>query len=311
VWLGGYIKQAAALLRLVSSDQTDRRDDASMQKFLLLSSVIVAAGPALGADLPVKAPPIAAAVPYTWTGCHVGGHVGAGWDRTTYSDPGTFLAPAPPFIAGGLNQNFAPAGAAFSVSSDAAFLGGVQAGCDYQFASSWVIGIGGDFSWTDIRSVANDPFFNGKNGRPIALSARTEEIASMTGRLGYAWDRVLLYGKGGAAYAHDRYSSNNAGGINNAIFGCGNVAPFDCSIVGSADRWGWTAGIGLEWAFATNWSAMIEYDHYGFGTKTVSMNVTNQAGITPANLNVRHDIDTVKIGVNYRFWSPAPVVARY
>ena len=61
-----------------------------MKKLLLLSSAIVAAGPALAADLPMKAPPMAAAVPYSWTGCHVGGHIGGAWDRTTYSDPGTF-----------------------------------------------------------------------------------------------------------------------------------------------------------------------------------------------------------------------------
>jgi outer membrane immunogenic protein len=286
-----------------------------MKKLLLLSSAIVAAGPALAADLParmpVKAPPMAAAVPYTWTGCHVGGHIGAAWDRTRYSDPGTFLAPAPPFIAGGLNQNFAPAGASFSTNGDGAVLGGVQAGCDYQFASHWVIGIGGDFSWTDINSLANDPFFNGKNGRPIALSSRTDDIASITGRVGYAWDKVLFYGKGGAAFAHDKYSSNNAGAINNAIFGCVNGLAGDCSVAGSTDRWGWTAGVGLEWAFATNWSAFAEYDHYGFDTRTVVMNVTNATGITPANLNVRHDIDTVKVGINYRFWSAGPVVARY
>jgi hypothetical protein len=68
-----------------------------MKKFLLLSSAIVAAGPALAADLPTKAPPMAAPVPYTWTGCHVGGHIGAGWDHTTYSDPGTL---APPIFGG-------------------------------------------------------------------------------------------------------------------------------------------------------------------------------------------------------------------
>ena len=107
------------------------------------------------------------------------------------------------------------------------------------------------------------------------MSARTDDIASITGRVGYAWDKVLVYGKGGAAYAHDKYSSNNAGAINNAVFGCGGAAPPDCAVAGSADRWGWTAGIGLEWAFATNWSAMIEYDHYGFDTKTISMVVTN------------------------------------
>jgi outer membrane immunogenic protein len=284
---------------------------AAMKKLLLLSSAIVAAGPALAADLSTKAPPMAAAVPYTWTGCHVGGHIGGAWDRTTYSDPGTVLAAAPPFIAGGLTQNFAPAGASFSGNSQGGFLGGVQAGCDYQFASRWVVGIGGDFSWTDINSLTNDPFFNGKNGRPIGLSARTDDIASITGRVGYTWDRVLFYGKGGAAYAHDKYSSNNAGGINNAIFGCVNGVAGDCSVAGSADRWGWTAGVGLEWAFAANWSAFAEYDHYGFDTKTIAMNVTNATGIVPANLNVRHDIDTVKVGINYRFWSAGPVVARY
>src|SRR3954453_24017771 len=119
----------------------------AMKKLLLLSSALVVGGQAMAADLPVKAPPVAAAVPYSWTGCHVGGHVGAGWDRSTYSDPGTFV---PGF---GSIQNFAPAGASFSGHGDAAFLGGAQAGCDYKFASRWVIGVGGDFSWTNLINV--------------------------------------------------------------------------------------------------------------------------------------------------------------
>jgi outer membrane immunogenic protein len=287
-----------------------------MKKFLLLSSAIVAAGPALAADLPVKAPPMAAAAPYSWTGCHVGGHIGAGWDRTTYSDPGTFVAVAlPPFLAAGLNQNFANPGQAFNANSQAGFLGGVQAGCDYQFANRWVVGIGGDVSWTSIGSVTNDPFFGGKNGNPVRFSARTDEIATITGRVGYAWDKVLIYGKGGAAYAHDRYAQDNSFAINNAVFGCDNAVAgplVGCNTAGSVDRWGWTAGVGVEWAFATNWSAMIEYDHYGFDTRTLSVNVINNSTpVLPANLNVRHDIDTVKVGINYRFWSPGPVVARY
>jgi outer membrane immunogenic protein len=286
-----------------------------MKKLLLLSSALVAAGPALAADLPVKASPMAAPAPYSWTGCHVGGHVGAGWDRTTYSDPGTV---APPFFGGApvLTQNFANLGQEFSVNSQGAFLGGVQAGCDYQFASNWVIGIGGDVSWTNLSSVTNDPFFGGKNNRPVAFSARTDEIATLTGRVGYAWDKVLFYGKGGGAYAHDKYAVSNSFGINNAFLGCdnGNTSGgfVGCNTAGSAGRWGWTAGFGVEWAFATNWSAMIEYDHYGFDTKTIQMNViNNSAAIIPANLNVRHDIDTLKVGINYRFWSPGPVVARY
>jgi outer membrane immunogenic protein len=284
-----------------------------MKKLLLLSSAIVVAGPAFAADMPVKARPIAA-VPYSWTGCHVGGHIGGAWDHTTYSDPGTV---SPGFLGGpALGQNFAPLGTSFAVNGDGSFLGGVQAGCDYQFASHWVIGFGGDVSWTNLNSLANDPFFNGKNGQPIALTSRTNEIATITGRVGYAWDRVLFYGKGGAAYAHDKYSSNNANGITNTFFGCDNGNPagafVDCRVAGTADRWGWTAGVGVEWAFATNWSAMVEYDHYGFDTKTIAMSATNNSfPVIPANLNVRHDIDTVKVGINYRFWSAGPVVARY
>jgi outer membrane immunogenic protein len=274
-----------------------------MKKFLLLSSALIASGPTMAADLAIKAPPIAAAVPYaySWTGCHVGGHVGAGWDRTTYSDAGAVI---PGF---GTFQNFAPAGASFSANSRAAFLGGVQAGCDYQFASNWVLGLGGDFSWTDLSSVANDPFFNGKNGAPMPFSSRTDEIATITGRIGYAWDRVLIYGKGGAAFAHDKYAVTNLAAVNNVTCGFGN----GCNMAGSADRWGWTAGVGFEWAFAPNWSAMIEYDHYGFDTRAVAMNVINTTGLLPANLNVRHDIDTVKVGINYHFWSPGSAGARY
>jgi outer membrane immunogenic protein len=263
----------------------------------------------------MKALPMAAAVPYSWTGCHVGGHIGGAWDRTTYSDPGTVVQPFPPFLTSP-HQNFAGPGQGFSANSQGAFLGGVQAGCDYQFASHWVIGIGGDVSWTNLSSVTNDPFFGGKNGNPVVFSARTNEIATLTGRVGYAWDKVLFFGKGGGAYAHDKYAVNNSLGINNAFFGCdnGNAAGafVGCNTAGSADRWGWTAGVGVEWAFATNWSAMIEYDHYGFDTKTLQMNVLNSSfAVTPANLNVRHDIDTVKVGINYRFWSAGPVAARY
>jgi outer membrane immunogenic protein len=287
-----------------------------MKKFLLLSSAIVAAGPALAADLPVRAPPVAAALPYSWTGCHVGGHVGGAWDRTTYSDPGTL---APPFFGGGatvLTQNFANPGQAFSANSQGAFLGGAQAGCDYQFDSHWVIGIGGDISWTNLGSVTNDPFFGGKNGNPVAFSSRTDEIATITGRVGYAWDNVLFYGKGGAAYAHDKYATSNSFGVNTAFFGCDNGIVggtfVGCNTAGSADQWGWTAGAGVEWAFATNWSVMMEFDHYGFDTKTLSMNIINNSvPVIPANLSVRHDIDAIKVGINYRFWSADPVVARY
>jgi outer membrane immunogenic protein len=273
-----------------------------MRRLLLASSALVLAGPAFAADLParmpVKAPPAVAAVPYTWTGCYLGGHVGAGWDRTSFSDPGTPF-PGFLFVPPSIQQTLAPVGASVGVNSRAGVVGGVQAGCDYQFANNWVIGLGGDFAWSDIHGLANDPFFVGKNGGPVPISTRTNEIASLTGRVGYAWDHFLLYGKGGGAWAHDNYSIQN---LNCALF-------TTCNLTGSTDRTGWTAGVGLEWAFADHWSALVEYDHYGFGSKGLAF--FDPVNVLTRVYNVKQDVDVVKVGINYRFWSPGPVVARY
>jgi outer membrane immunogenic protein len=271
--------------------------DFDMKNLFLISSALVFAGPAMAADLPVqmptKAPPVVASVPYTWTTCSVGGHVGAGWDHTTFTDPGNASIL-------GVAQFIAPAGSSIGVNGGTGLVGGVQAGCDYQFASNWVIGIGGDFAWSNINGIANDPFFTGKNGGAIPLSTQTDRIASVTGRVGYAWDHFLLYAKGGGAWAHDNYSIQNA----NCLFvSCGNL-------VGSLERTGWTAGIGLEWAFAKNWSALVEYDHYGFGNKGIGFvsSVTSPQSLV---FNVKQDVDIVKVGINYRFGLGEPVVARY
>ncbi len=109
-----------------------------MRNLLLGTVAIVAliAGPANAADLAVKAAPVYKAPPpvvtyYSWTGCYVGGHVGGLWAKKDWT-----LAPPDPMFALG--------------SHDAdSWLGGVQAGCDYQFAGGFVIGIQGDYAWTD------------------------------------------------------------------------------------------------------------------------------------------------------------------
>jgi outer membrane immunogenic protein len=276
------------------------------KKLLLASSILVFAGPALAADLPARMPtkaPIVAPVAYNWTGCHLGAHVGAGWSRTSYSE-----TPPSPY-----NPAVVPAGTSLGFDSDASVLGGVQAGCDYQFAGNWVIGLGGDFSWTDIKHSGIDPFFDGKNGSQVRVNGRTDQLATLTGRLGYSWDRVLLYAKGGGAWARDEYN------IQNLVFmyggPCGSTTQildfFACNPAGGASRFGWTVGVGAEWAFADNWSMFAEYNHYGFGNKGVSFTDPNNTNNPLLVLDVKQDIDAVKLGINYRFRAPGPVVARY
>ncbi len=80
------------------------------------------------------------------------------------------------------------------------FLGGLQAGCDYQFAGGWVIGIAGDYAWTE--PMAATP----ASCSPASSTIRSvKSLASVTGRLGYAWDRFLGYVKGGGAWERDEY----------------------------------------------------------------------------------------------------------
>jgi outer membrane immunogenic protein len=242
--------------------------------------------------MPVKAPVKVAPV-YTWTGCYVGGHIGAASGKTEISEP---LNP--------IDQNFAPADAPIAVDGRTAFLGGAQVGCDYQFAANWVIGAAGDFSWTNIDGQTTDPFFAGKTGGPILLNAKTDWITTATVRLGYAWDRWMLYGKGGAAWIHNEYSIQNLafwGNPSSDFCASGGIVP--CNPAGSETRTGWTLGVGIAWAFANNWFAAIEYARYDFGNRSVTLTDPNGAGGIPVSgpVNVKQDFDSIRLNINYRF----------
>jgi outer membrane immunogenic protein len=245
-----------------------------VKKILLASAAVVASGAALAADLPTKAPLPARVAPFSWSGCYIGVHAGAGWSRTDFTDPS--------------GSDIAPLGAAVRVDSGASFLGGGQVGCDYQFASNWVIGLAGDFSWANIDNEVVDPFFDGKTpGIPLTLRSQTDFLASATGRVGYAWDRYLIYAKGGVAWSHNKYEANN--------FGCIG----SCFSNASDTRFGWTAGAGFEWSFAPNWSVLIEYAHYGFGAQDLLFRDPSNGRVNIFGVDT--DIDVVKLGVNYRF----------
>src|ERR1700755_701748 len=142
-----------------------------MKKILLAAAMIAFAAPAVAADMPArtytKAPAYTAPqVIYNWTGFYVGGHVG-----------GAF------------------AGDHSLHGSDARFLGGVQGGFDYQFAPAWVVGIEAQYSWLG-GGNNNGVLFPGGT----LVTANSDQLGSVTGRIGYTWGPALLYGKGGYAW---------------------------------------------------------------------------------------------------------------
>jgi outer membrane immunogenic protein len=108
----------------------------------------------------------------------------------------------------------------------------------------------------------------------------------VTGRAGLAFDRVLLYAKGGAAWAADRFSF---------------LAPSGRNGTTDQTRTGWIGGVGVEYAFAGSWSAKVEYNYMDFGTKHVTF--------TTDFADIQQRVQTIKAGVNYRFGGP--IIAQY
>jgi outer membrane immunogenic protein len=241
-----------------------------MKKFLLGTAALLAlASQASAADLAArpytKAPPMVAAI-YDWTGFYIGASGGYGWGRSREQ-----FALTP-----GIPTNF---------NVDGGLAGG-QIGYNWQ-TGAWVFGVEADGHWANLRGSTACP-------NPAFLcSANTRTLASFRGRLGYATGSWLFYGTGGLGYANTRYTALTGG-----VPGAGTTGVF------TADRWGYAAGAGIEWGFTPNWTAKVEYMHYGFDSATAPAG-TLGAGTA----SVRPDIDTVKVGVNYR-WG-GPVVARY
>ena len=282
-------------------------------KKLLLASVagvaLIAAGSANAADLgrPYKAPPpVAAPVPvFSWTGCYIGGNIGGKWPRTS----GSVLIPA----ATGPGGTSAASTFVFDDSStgNGTFIGGGQVGCNYQ-TGPFVIGIEGDVDWqrwnrtATVGTVLVPPLF--VTGDSFSLSSRWQ--ASLRGRLGYAWDRVLLYVTGGAAWTDVTVGANF---IPFQGFP-GTVASERQTLTGA------TVGGGLEYAITNNLSLGIEgrytwYDTHNFNTGALATIGFPPAGpftFAPTTANLKLNTAEVMGKLNWRFdWFGGPVRAAY
>jgi outer membrane immunogenic protein len=253
-----------------------------MKKLVLAASILaVSAVSASAADLAArpytKAPPPMMAAYYDWSGFYIGANGGGAWSHKCFDSEG--LAGLP--LVTGIRDNCLDASGAVA---------GGQIGYRWQ-ASSWVFGLEAQGDWANLRGSAVSTLIPFTSAR-----AKIDGLGLFTGQLGYAFNNVLFYVKGGAALADDRYESfTTASGI----------------VTGTASetRWGGTIGAGLEFAFTPNWSLGVEYDHLFLGSRNVTFNVPALGpGLFPVE-RVGQDVDMVTARINYRFGGP--VVARY
>jgi len=281
-----------------------------MHKTLFLSSLgalALTASAALAAEpLPPPPPPPI----FTWTGPYIGGQIGYGWGPSSFDLIG--------FDPTKTNLNV------FVIdngNSPSGVIGGAHVGYLYQFNQWFVVGIEGSVDGTSLRANAQFflPDFVGTNN--ILNAHVTSDIqGTLRGKLGFAWDRVLLYGTGGVAF----------GGFSGDLLlqqltSAGVPFPI-ASRYFSNNSAGWTAGGGIEYAVLDNWWIFAEYRYTEFGSFSnplsnffapvnyfsTTSNKFGNAGVNNNNPHLRENL--VQVGFSYRFNllpPPPPIVAKY
>jgi outer membrane immunogenic protein len=240
-------------------------------------STAASAHVASAADLPVKAP-VAVPYSYNWTGFYIGGQAGGGWFANQVTNgpnaaDGTVNFP-PGFVHNKVNGN--------------GWLGGGYAGFNYQ-VSQFVIGIDGDYSWAHLTGSTSDV---GPTGFTDTSTEKVKWIATVTGRLGYAVNNWMFFGKAGGAWAG---FSGNSSTFNTVGVNTNNNSSSDT-------RAGWTLGTGVEWGFAPHWSTKLEYDYVKFNTANYNNTDTTVGGVvTTPGRSATSNLSMIKLGVAYRF----------
>jgi outer membrane immunogenic protein len=275
-------------------------------KRILIAAVatVAAAGTALAADLGARpvykaAPPPVAA--FSWSGCYIGVYGGGAWggDVDTHDPQSTGGA----FAAGTFYNGGGGVNGRYSYDLGSSAIGGGTLGCNWQ-TSNWVFGIEGEGGYLRLDENVADPFSAGLDTRS---STRVGDwYGVIAGRLGIAFDRTLIYAKGGVGFTEIKGSI-----IDTCVVGVCGPATLNAS--GSETKAFWVAGGGVEWAFSGSWSIKAEYLFLGLDH---DLNVCGPGGGTAAGSTwcANHSVDgihTAKIGINYRFGGGAPLVARY
>jgi len=205
---------------------------------------------------------------FDWSGWYVGGHVAESLGRgtSTLSDPNPALV-----------------GDSFS-----SFYGGVQAGYNYVSPSRLLLGTEVDITFPNFQTFTNGLIFTGNTAKGTTVTDQIDYIATLRGRVGYAFDHWLIYGTGGFAWSQARFGETPG------------VASAEDEIL--LTRFGWTLGLGAELAIARDWTVRIEYLYDRFGTV---------AGVFPSGTGYQSvfDINTLRFGLNYKFGATGTATA--
>jgi outer membrane immunogenic protein len=222
---------------------------------------------------------------YNWTGFYVGINGGGAWspDRSIFVNETFNNAP---FFDG-----------AFGTRSVQGGFGGAQLGYRSQHGP-WVFGgefdaMGGSISGRS-REIFT-PYLTAGNAITIRTNECVDFFSTLTGRVGYAFDRTLIYATAGGAAVNTNLRINMTD-----TFG------FDAAARSKGLRGGYVVGAGVEYGFKGNWSLRAEYQYIDAGNALIS--AREFSGAVPSTFNIynstRTNYSTFQVGVNYRLDGP-------
>lgn len=255
---------------------------------LAASTAVLVGAHAQAADLSsgsyAPAPAVVTATS-SWTGLYIGAVGGYGfgdWDVDLSHSSGAVH----------YNDFFNPDQVKLDGASG--WLGGVQAGFDYQMGAA-VIGIAADIAATGIKGSGRFTT-QAPNYATWDINSHLTAFGTVRGRLGIANDNFLLYGTGGLAW-----------GVTDTTQATNWFAPAPPDVggrtSGTTNHIGYAVGAGVEWKAATNWSINFEYLFADLGKQNYALNGFNKpSGGTPYTETFATDLQfhTVKVGLNYR-----------
>ena len=250
---------------------------------------------AAAADLPAAAPVYKAApasVPYDWTGFYVGGNIGYGWGSADAAETVNSVIIT---FAGSSPVSFSHA----DTKSLNGVVGGGQIGYNWQGSPNWVYGLEADWQAASQKASQShsDPYVSlGFSALSTTYEAKISWFGTLRGRVGYAWDRLLIYGTGGLAYGGLRLAGTltDSGTFLGAPFS--GTAPFAVSKVDA----GWTAGAGVEGEIINNWTWKLEYLYVDRGSIGVCAPGPPVSTDT-VTAHARFTDNILRVGVNLRF----------
>lgn len=251
-----------------------------MRKILLATVAFLATAiSAQAADLPLEPlPPPYVPPAFRWTGIYIGGNFGGAWAPHRWNDETLDIE--------------------FDGGNNGTFITGGQIGGNYQFGN-FVIGGEWELDYITKNSTNHPGIYVPTLGNNVHVKSNSGWVTSVAARFGYAFDRVLVYGKAGGGWVGDNWLT-----ITNVSTGATITTNNSTSVA-------WLAGAGVEWAFGpyiNAWTMKLEYNYLGLGgwTYTVPSTAKFLVGDT---FRTDRNIHMIKIGFNYLF--NGPISTRY